>query len=768
MIREMTGITRTQLNTASRTLTVRSTEQNVALAQALLRQIEQPHGELILEIEILELNRNTARQLGVTPPSASTLFTLTTSDIQKLKAAQQNGAGSLLSVVQSIFGSSALGTSSVIPPLIAFGGGKSIFLATVPGASADFSQALSTVRHAQRILLRAQDGKPATFFVGDRFPVSLGLLSANSGSASAAVAQALLAGLSLPRADYTVGAAPVAVALGDFNGDGHPDMVVANHGDGTTNGSISILLGSSAGSFGTQTQITIPGTLHSTPSAVAVGDFDGDKNLDIAVTDSANNTVVILFGDGTGKFAAPIIASTLLAGSKPMALLVTDLNLATFPNGDKVPDLAIVNQGNGTVSVLLTNAAGSRTSTFGAAKNYPVGLSPTAIATANFNADTFPDLAVTNSADSTTSSASTVSILLGSSTGTFTVKGSYPTGSNPQGIATADFNGDGHQDLAVSHTADTAGHSVSILLGNGDGSFAAPTEFAAGSGPKGIVAANFSGSATDLAVVNGSGSNVDVLIGNGDGTFSAPISLPTGTSPVAVAAADLNGDGTQDLVTANTASNNVTVTLNTLQSSSAASSAQTAYPNAEYVDLGLKIKATPRLHSNNEVTLHLEFDIKSLAGASVNGIPILSNRSVEQTVRLRENETSILSGIFQGNEARTISGLPWTSTVPGAGTLTGKNTVNDQDTELLIVITPRALRLPPHNVPALYAGHGEPSTPASASGQAPLPPTPIPGLPGQPGAQPPLPPGAAPQPGQTGQQPPQLPGGPMIQPRPQP
>ena len=178
MIREMTGITRTQLDTASRTLTVRSTEQNVALAQALVEQIEQPHGEMMLEVEILEVDRNAAQQLGITPPTSSTLYTLNLSEINQLQAAQNNGT--LIQVLQSLFGSggalagAASGVGSVLPPLIAFGGGKTIFLATMPGATANFSQTLSTVRSAQRILLRAQDGKAATFFVGDRYPVSLG------------------------------------------------------------------------------------------------------------------------------------------------------------------------------------------------------------------------------------------------------------------------------------------------------------------------------------------------------------------------------------------------------------------------------------------------------------------------------------------------------------------------------------------------------------------------------------------------------------------
>src|SRR5579864_9561692 len=179
MIREMTGIARTQLNTSTRTLTVRSTEQNVALAQALLEQIEQPRGELMLDIEILELDRTFANQLGVTPPSSSSVFALTLPEIQQLQAAQNNGT--LIQILQSNFGSSAVSsaTGAALPSLIAFGGGKTIFLATMPGASANFSQTLSAVRGAQRILLRAQDAKPATFFVGDRFPISFGLLSSD-------------------------------------------------------------------------------------------------------------------------------------------------------------------------------------------------------------------------------------------------------------------------------------------------------------------------------------------------------------------------------------------------------------------------------------------------------------------------------------------------------------------------------------------------------------------------------------------------------------
>ncbi len=753
MIREMTGITRTQLNTANRTLTVRSSEQNVALAQTLLEQIEQPRGELMLEIEILELDRTSSNQLGITPPSGTSAFALTLPEIRQLQASQNNGT--LIQTLQTIFGSSAVSsaTGSALPALVAFGGGKTIFLATMPGASANFGTALNTVHSAQRILLRAQDGKPATFFVGDRYPIDLGLLSASLTSTSAALTQALLGGLTLPRTDYDTGKGPISVAIATFNSKngGHPDLAVANQIDGT----ISILTGNGDGTFvAPAATCTLPScialpavvagtvTTNASPSAIVTGDFNDDGYPDLAVTDEANNQVLILLGNGDGTFQTPVSYPT---GNKPVALLAQDFD------GDGQPDLAVVNQADGTVTIILGNKVNNvQTGTFGTPPGQTalpkVGTLPTAIAAGEFNVTNNANvgLAVTNSGDNT------VSILLGNGDGTFGAQGILDTGKGPAGVATADFNADGKPDLAVTNQTDG---TVSILLGTGDGTFQPQTTVTVGSGPAGIIAANFTGANPDLAIADETANNVDILIGNGDGTFTGPISLPTGNSPIALAGADLNGDGTIDLVSANNASNTVTVMLNTLPSSGSSensSASQTGYPSAEYEDLGLKVKATPRLHPDNEVTLQLQFDIKSLTGSNNNGIPILSNRSIEQTIRLRENETSILSGLLQTNRTGSTSGLPWTSTAPGIGLLTGEETGNVQETEMLILVTPRALRLPPHEGPAIYAGRGEPSTPPSTA---------TPGIPG------------AAQPGQAGQpipnQPP-LPGRPQFIPGAQP
>lgn len=685
VVRDATGITHTQLNAATHVLEVRDTEEDVALAQAVLEQIEQPRGEMMLEVDLLEVDRDAAHQLGIIPPTSARTFTLSLSEIRQLQAAQNTGT--LIQVLQSIFGSgSALGGSSssllsAIPPLLIFGGGKTIFLATLPNASANFAETLSVIHSAQRILLRAEDDKPATFFVGERYPITLSLLSANLTVPSTTFSPGLIPGL-FPRKDFATGNSPVAVAAGDFNQDGRQDLVVANQTDGT----ISILLGNGDGSFGAKTDIAV-GTA---PSGVALADFNGDGLLDIAVTNSTDNNVAILLGNGDGTFQAPVTYPT---GNLPAAIVTGDFN------GDGHTDLAVVNQTDGTVSILLGNGDG----TFGAKKDFPVGATPVAITTADFNADGRTDLAVANHGDNT------LSILLGNGDGTFATAIDYVTGNAPNGIAAADFNRDARPDLAVTNGTD---NTVSIFTGNGDGTFGTRTDFAAGSGPRGITAADFNGDTVpDLVIADESGDQVTVLIGNGDGTFTVPVNLPTGNGPVAIAAADFNGDGLLDIAVANEASNSVTVTLNAASVSvPAANAQQSAYPGSEYEDLGLKVHVTPHLHGDDEVTLQLQFEIKALAGASVNGIPVLSDRTIEQTVRLKQNQTSVLTGLIQSNESRALSGWPGAAEIPHIGELFGQKNNSKSDTELIIAITPRELRRPPMAGRTIYAGRGSRTT----------------------------------------------------------
>jgi hypothetical protein len=273
------------------------------------------------------------------------------------------------------------------------------------------------------------------------------------------------------------------------------------------------------------------------PVAVATGDFNGDGTPDVVVANNINNgTVSVLLGNRDGSFQAPISSA---AGPYPQSVAVGDFN------GDGILDLAVVNNINdGTVSVLRGNGDG----TFQAPQPYAVGLRPYAVAVGDFNGDGIPDLVVTNR------NTANVSVLLGKGDGTFEAAQNYATQPGPSGVVVGDVNGDGIQDLAVAdYGLSSSGHTVNVLLGNGDGTFQAHQDYDAGTHPLAVAVGDFAGDGLlDLAVSDSNDAGVvQVLRGNGDGSFQAPQGYPVASYPAAVTASDFFGDGTLDLAVAN-------------------------------------------------------------------------------------------------------------------------------------------------------------------------------------------------------------------------
>ncbi|MGD0839905.1 MAG: FG-GAP-like repeat-containing protein [Candidatus Acidiferrales bacterium] len=718
LIREIAGVNRAELDAGSRRLTLRDTPEHVALAEALIGEIEQPRGEMLLEIDLLEVDRSLSEQLGITPPTSATVLTLSGTQINSLQQAAANGT--LLQTIESIFSSLGLlyatgGASALLPSILAFGGGKSIFLATMPSATANFAETINQVRSAQRLILRAEDGQKVSFFSGARFPVSLASLSASPVSPSA-IGVGSLTGL-LPTADYDTGTAPVNVIAANFsaNAGAFPDLAVAN----STANTVSILLNNGDGTFATHVDYPA-GT---GPAAIAAADFNGDGKLDLAVADKTGNTISILLGNGDGTFNA---ATTLTDNGGPAAIAA-----GVFSNASNNEDLAVVNQTAGTVSIFLGNGDG----TFGANTDYTVGTSPSAIYVGDFTGDGILDLAVTNQG------SNTVSILLGNGDGTFRAKTDYATGAAPSGIAVGDFNLDGVKDLAISNQTDS---TVSILLGNSNGTFQTQAVYPAGVDPTSIATADFNNDGhLDLVVADGSANQVSILLGAGDGTFQTPLTVGTGNQPASVVAEDFNDDGLPDVAVAAEDSNEVTVILNSTSILGQTTTPFVPYPSAEYINLGLNVHATPRFNDVNEVTLDLQFEISSLAGESINNIPVLSNRTIEQTVRLKENQTSIITGLVQASELGAIGGWPGLAQAGRAGALAGEQTTQNSNTDMLILITPREIHMAPRSQHSFYAGAGEPG----AVGGVALPPAATNGPPAPGAVQTPNPPPTTTNPG---------------------
>jgi len=365
--------------------------------------------------------------------------------------------------------------------------------------------------------------------VKSRFPAAIIL-----GISAIAFAQSptyQLVSLSVPG---TVGTAVVLAA--DFNGDHKLDLAVATMGDQPTD-QILIYLNNGDGTFQSPKSFAVGKAVF----AMVSGDFNGDGKVDLITGQTESKDVSVLLGNGDGTFQQAV--------SYPAGGAVGGLVAADF-NGDGKLDFAVSNQVPGSLSIFIGKGDG----TFLAPATQSLGMALVGITTADFNGDHQPDLAIADNNN-------TVWVLLGKGDGTFGTPQPISLTGTLVGIASGDFDGDKQADLVVT---DLNSASVYVLLGKGDGTFQAASSLAAGRGAFAVTVGDFnSDGKLDIAVANNFEvplqNDVSLLLGNGDGTFAAAVALGAGNNPFSVAAADLSGNGKLDLLVANNGSTFVSI-----------------------------------------------------------------------------------------------------------------------------------------------------------------------------------------------------------------
>ena len=515
-------------------------------------------------------------------------------------------------------------------------------------------------------VLYAAGGGPIAVATADLGNGKLDLIVVNSLTNNVSILLGNGDGTFRPAMDFAVGIFPQSVAVGDFNGDGKLDLAVANEGDST----ISRLIGNGDGTF--QPAVAFPSGVTTGPVNVITAALNGTGQADLVVANYQTGNVSILLAlsvstttlsaspnpdpaDGPVTLTATVTpptatgtvafySGTLSLGSAPVVggqatiaenfapgnvsltavysgdsvygpstspvimdviglipsgitvtlsapavtfgsnvTLTATLNqptitgTVTFLDGTSVIGGAVVSNGIATLqttqlpvglqnitarfdgsSSFSSSVSGTASLTVTALQGYslnsPANVSvgfPVSVVAADFNHDGKPDIAVATSG---------ITVLLGNGDGTFQTFSNLDAGTGPSQVVTGDFNGDGNIDLAV---ADSASNTISILLGYGDGRFQPPLQYPAGSGPSSLTVSDFNGDGiADIAVADKTGNGISILEGIGDGTFFTPTSITVGTENTFISSGDFNGDGAPDIVVADFASNSVWVLLN--------------------------------------------------------------------------------------------------------------------------------------------------------------------------------------------------------------
>ncbi|HUI26191.1 MAG TPA: VCBS repeat-containing protein, partial [Candidatus Kryptonia bacterium] len=331
------------------------------------------------------------------------------------------------------------------------------------------------------------------------------------------------------------------VVIADFNGDNKNDIAVANTGSND----VAVFLGDGAGHFGAPVKSAVNGS----PTGIAAGDFDEDSHRDLVVSfvSASGEGVAFLKGDGHGNFTPQ---GTFGTGSFPSDITAADLN------GDHHLDVVVSNKRSADASVLLGDGHGS----FAPARTFVSDGDPLVVAVADLNEDQKPDVLVANGLGF---QQGDVAVLLNGGAGRFVGVEDIGLGAAPSAIATGDLDNDARPDLALAFDPQT----VRIFLATDNKNFLVAGDLHVGDSPRALSFADFNRDGNlDLAVINSgtdtaTAGSAMIFLGNGDGTFKAPTAIATPAKPVASVVGDFDNNRIPDLAIATLGSPGVVMIL---------------------------------------------------------------------------------------------------------------------------------------------------------------------------------------------------------------
>jgi hypothetical protein len=446
------------------------------------------------------------------------------------------------------------------------------------------------------------------------------------------------------------------VAAADFNNDGKQDLAIALDSQ-----SIAVALGNGDGTF----QKTTVYQAGSSAEGLVTGVLTSSGNADIVVADGSANALSLFLGNGDGTFQPPTLIPT---PQDPSFVLVGDFN------GDHIPDLAVAD--SSFISPYITILLGNGNGTFGTPINIKPPYVAYAFAAGDFDHSGTLDLAVNAYKDAT----SYLEILLGKGNGTFT-QGEEFTFDAAVGIpAVADFRGNGELDIAVPE-----GGAVQVLLGNGNGTFAAPVSYSASLSVNTLAIGDFNGDGKQDIVAIGAipggirSGGVSLLLGNGDGTFQPPTFFPATTQACYAAFADFNGDSQPDLAVTDEGTTPQAVTLLNTDAAAFSPTTPVAFPD-QFVGTS---SAPQSISLTNKGSTSLS--ISSTTATSPYSVSSTCGKSVAPGATCNLN--IIFSPATQGTFAGTISIIDSASTKPQVIEVSGSGTI--------VTLSPSSLKFGP-------------------------------------------------------------------------